>query len=246
MRTLLPAALLLLAPFASARAQQPQGGVAVVELFTSEGCSSCPPAEALLNEIDRAAHDDAQEVYALAFHVDYWNSLGWIDRFSTRAFSERQARYGRALEGGRVYTPQMVVNGETAFVGSDRARARDTIARALRTRPGVPVSARAARDGQRVVVDVALGAVPRGSVVQVALVAHDVTSAVTSGENRGRTLVHRGVVRALATRPAVGGRVGAELALPRDVDVTRLEVVAFVQDEASLRVLGAGRARVAP
>ena len=93
---------------------------AVVELFTSEGCSSCPPADNLLGEIVKDAQKGQQRVYCLSFHVDYWNSLGWRDPYSDPAFSRRQREYARAFESVQVYTPQMVVNGSTGFVGSDR------------------------------------------------------------------------------------------------------------------------------
>ena len=114
----------------------------VVELFTSEGCSSCPSAEKLVSKL--ADDPAADAVYLLAFHVDYWNRLGWLDRFSEAAFSSRQRRYARAL-GERVYTPQMIVDGKTAFVGSRGARARELIDGGLRNPDKTSVPSR--RDG---------------------------------------------------------------------------------------------------
>src|ERR1700744_6104626 len=94
-------------------------GFAVIELFTSEGCSSCPPADALVARVQKESND--KPVYILAFHVDYWNRLGWKDVFSSAEYSERQNQYARWLKLSSVYTPQIVVNGRTEFVGSEEA-----------------------------------------------------------------------------------------------------------------------------
>ena len=105
----------------------------VVELFTSEGCSSCPPADAVLARLKRDQPVDGAEVIALSEHVDYWNYIGWADPFSAKEFSARQSGYARALNLDQVYTPQAVINGHAEFVGSDQGRAEQEIARAART-----------------------------------------------------------------------------------------------------------------
>ena len=105
---------------------------AVVELFTSEGCSSCPPADKLLGEIVANARENKKSVFALAFHVDYWDYIGWKDPYAKKAFSERQQRYAQTFRSNRIYTPQMVVNGTEEFVGSNRAKARANIESALK------------------------------------------------------------------------------------------------------------------
>src|SRR5690242_801257 len=102
----------------------------VVELFTSEGCSSCPPADALLAELVSKQPIDDVQIIPLAFHVDYWNNLGWMDRFSAPKFTQRQRDYGQAMKLRSIYTPQMVVNGHEEFVGSDREAAQKAIAQA--------------------------------------------------------------------------------------------------------------------
>lgn len=218
-------------------------GVAVLELFTSEGCSSCPPAEALLNEIDEEAQRTGRPVYVLAFHVDYWNDLGWIDRFSTEAFSERQRRYAPRVSGGRVYTPQLVVNGVTSFVGSDRTRALR--ARDAALEEGAPVSVRlaASRTPRGVKATATLEGAPRGARVSFALVADGHVSDVKSGENRGRRLVHRGVVHRFESHVVGAAPVEVELEAPRVRGEDKLgwSVVAFVQDKDTGRVLGASR-----
>src|SRR5689334_14081460 len=99
---------------------------ALVELFTSEGCSSCPPADRVLARLAAEARASGRRIFPLSFHVDYWNGLGWRDPWSTRTFTERQRNYARAL-GWRTYTPQMVINGAEHFVGSDERHARESI-----------------------------------------------------------------------------------------------------------------------
>src|SRR6266852_3738631 len=108
----------------------------VVELFTSEGCSSCPPADALLIKFREQHRYDGVEVIPLGFHVDYWNSLGWQDRFSSAAYSQRQEDYANRMKLDGPYTPQMVVDGDTEFVGNNTDRARDAIAQAAGRSPG--------------------------------------------------------------------------------------------------------------
>ncbi len=122
-------------------------GVAVVELFTSEGCSSCPPADAVLARIDREARASGRAVVPLAFHVDYWDGLGWPDRFSSADSTSRQRDYASAFGESGLYTPQMVIGGLDRFVGSDGAQADARIAAALRRPAEVGVALRVDRTG---------------------------------------------------------------------------------------------------
>jgi hypothetical protein len=175
------------------------GGPVVVELFTSEGCSSCPPADEVLREFAAAGTVNGVPIVALSEHVDYWDRLGWKDRFSSAAFTDRQQRYSRLL-AAEVYTPQMVVDGGQEFVGSDRSRAVAAIVKAAAApRARVTADATAAADGVHVQVDVARGlaSAPLDADVLVALTEGGLTSNVTAGENRGRRLVHAAVVRRL-------------------------------------------------
>jgi hypothetical protein len=162
----------------------------VVELFTSEGCSSCPPADAFLTDLARQRSD----VLPLAYHITYWNGLGWKDPFSFDAATARQQHYARSLGDGQVYTPEMVVNGTHGFVGSDRAEGLAEIARAAKA-PGAPVQLRLARDGDDLVVDVGRGS----EQATVLLVGFDTEhhTPVGRGENGGRTLLESNIVRSL-------------------------------------------------
>ncbi len=222
-RRLLAAPALLLAPRARAAT-----GPVVVELFTSQGCSSCPPADALLTEL--AARPD---VLALSFHVTYWDRLGWRDPFSLPAATERQRRYAATLRGaalgeGQVYTPQAVVQGARDAVGSDRRALSAALAAAAPA--AVPMAL--AEDGAQLAVAAGEGA---GSGL-FWLVGFDRmhSTAVGSGENGGRRLSHSNVVRSLASLGAWQGRP-ARLAAPRPVG----ERAAVLLQAADGRVLGA-------
>jgi hypothetical protein len=131
-------------------------GVAVIELFTSEGCSSCPPADALLERFVGDAQRSGQPVYGLSFHVDYWDHLGWKDRYSSAAYSQRQSRYARRLGLGSLYTPQMIVNGTREFVGSNRAAADAAIREALANAAPARIRLSASVQGHEVAVKYAV------------------------------------------------------------------------------------------
>ncbi len=185
---------------AGPQAQQPAPhSAAVVELFTSEGCSSCPPADQLLADLIREAKSNGQPVYALAFHVGYWDGLGWKDPFSDPAYTQRQLNYAAALKLDDVYTPQMIVNGTAQFVGSDRQAAREAIDRALRQSASAAVEfqavqshsaqSQAGNDGPGRPIDLTYRAAgPKGAVLNVAVVEGSLRVDVPRGENGGRQL----------------------------------------------------------
>ena len=185
----------------------------MVELFTSEGCSSCPPADAVLGELVRA--HPGRPVFALAFHVDYWDELGWPDRFASPDFTARQGAYARALRARGLYTPQMVVGGTEQFTGSDREHAEEAIARASGRPASVHLTLRARRSGmQAVAVEWTADAAAPGETLSVAVVETSATTSVRAGENAGRTLHHTNVVRSFATVPLSSGPGSRTLPLP--------------------------------
>jgi hypothetical protein len=216
-------------------------GVAVVELFTSEGCSSCPPADVALAALER----QSASVYALEFHVDYWDDLGWPDRFSSPDWTQRQMAYAQSIGGSELYTPQIIVSGTDAFVGSDQRRAQADIARSLGKAASVHLSLhpRVASPGT-VAVDFEAPGVPKDAMVDIALVQHEATTDVRAGENAGRTLRHVNVVRAFAAVRPPSSTV--TLRVPTSLNRPDAEVIAFVQVEASagggMPILGAARA----
>jgi len=216
------------------------GSIAVVELFTSEGCSSCPPADALLTELG----GDAPSVYALAFHVDYWDSLGWADPFASPAWTARQRLYAASFGTSDLYTPEMIVGGTESFTGSDRKRASAAIARTLASAPAVGVTVRArAASLQDVEVDVEAPGTPLDARLQIALVQGYAVVDVRAGENGGRTLRHTHVVRAWET--AQGPRATVTFPIPAGMPRAQAEIVALVQRDAGsgagMPFLGAGR-----
>ena len=220
----------------------------LVELFTSEGCSSCPPADALLRTLADTQPIAGAEIIALSQHVDYWDRLGWRDRFSSVALTNRQQQYGRAFNIDSIYTPQMVVDGREEFVGSDGNRARRAIGKALSTPHAVVSIALDLTGPDRVAVTVTARDLPdvsRGdhAEIVVAVTEDQLRSEVRSGENKGRLLTHTAVVRELrvlrgaAPLPDLSAR--SEVTLAPDWQREHLRIVAFLQERASRRVLGA-------
>lgn len=213
--------------------------VAVVELFTSEGCSSCPPADKLLSEIAADAQKSGKLIFTLAFHVDYWNHLGWADPFSDAAFSTRQHAYGKKFGLRSVYTPQMIVNGAEEFVGSDRTRAQRAIDAALTLPATVELKLRW-HDGT---AEYEVTGAPAGSVLNLAVVERGLVNKIARGENSGRTLRHDNVVRVFETVRIGDARTGKlALRLPASVTRDNATVFSYVQDPSTLAILGAASA----
>ena len=200
--------------------------VVLVELFTSQGCSSCPPADALLAVLDKDPN-----VIVLSEHVDYWNHLGWRDPYSSETFSARQQRYARGFRQDGPYTPQMVVDGRVQFVGSDARKASTVIAEAAKTEK-LPITL--AREGNR--VHVTAPKVKRAEL-WIALVRPEGSAAVPRGENAGRTLRHVAIVRSLA-KAAHTETHTFELPPPEGGP---WRIIAFLQEQGQGAILGAGR-----
>ena len=165
-------------------------GPVVVELFTSQGCSSCPPADAYLRELA-----DRPDVLALAFHVDYWNYIGWTDPFATRWATQRQRNYGKSLGQRYVYTPEMVVAGAAHEIGSERA-AVERLITAHRADPGPNVTLSRREDGS-VALSVAASATAAPATLWLVRFDREHETKVARGENGGRTLRNVRVVRAI-------------------------------------------------
>jgi hypothetical protein len=219
------------------------GGVAVVELFTSEGCSSCPPADDLLASL---ADSRDHRVYPLAFHVDYWDELGWPDRFASHAYTARQQAYSRALGVRGVYTPQMVVGGTEEFTGSDSGRAHAALAQALSHPATVRLSIQSRSASQdAATVAYTVSEVPAGAVLNVAVVERRATTSVRDGENAGKTLRHANVVRGFVSVPLTAATGSVMVHFPASLSRDHAELTGFVQREtlvAGMPVLGAARA----
>ncbi len=220
----------------------------LVELFTSQGCSSCPPADRLLSGL--AAGENQATVIPLAFHVDYWNYIGWTDPFSSAEWSRRQSSYAESLATGRVYTPQLVVNGRRDCVGSNASRVRQEIERAgsQEAAGSLALDLRPGSDAQRLDlgIEARLGAAAAGErwSVMVAVFENGLETPVSKGENGGRTLRNDHVVRTLIEAFSLPVRPGAErserleIELASDWDRRRLGVAVFLQDPKTLHIHG--------
>ncbi|MEZ4469959.1 MAG: GNAT family N-acetyltransferase [bacterium] len=219
-------------------------GFAVLELFTSEGCSSCPAADATLDALGRAARADGQRIFTLAFHVDYWDQLGWPDPFAHPEATERQRKYAATLGGGRIYTPQLVVNGRSELVGSDASRARMAVASALAT-PGT-VHLTLDGDPRTGVARWRVEGAPAGAVLQLALVEGGLAVDVKRGENAGEKLSHDNVVRVFRSLALTEPRGEATLLVPAAARPGHLRLIGYVQDPVSLAILAARRRLTTP
>jgi len=167
----------------------------VVELFTSQGCSSCPAADKNLADIVEKAEANGQQVIGLSFHVDYWNYIGWKDPYSKAAFTERQKKYAAHLNSESVYTPQMIVNGESEFVGSDKNTSATEITKALSKKNEFQiVLGEIKHNNGKLTVFYSLDKNPMKEMLNIALVEKNTENNVTRGENSGRHLAHRNVV----------------------------------------------------
>lgn len=240
----LSAWLLVTAVLSARAAEAPPRTPVLVELFTSEGCSSCPAADRLLARLAAEQPVAAAEVVPLAFHVDYWDRLGWKDRFSSAAYTKRQGDYSRALGGSRVYTPQMVVNGRREFVGSDERAARAALVAAAKEAFATVRVTRPEAEGSAT-LRVSVSGATEGADVFLAISEDGLSTDVPRGENAGRRLAHTGVVRDLRRIGSTDGmgRFTGSPALARDSAWTGngLRAVVFVQERESRRVIGLAR-----
>jgi hypothetical protein len=217
------------------------GSFAVVELFTSEGCSSCPPADDLLGEIAADAQQRGVAIFPIAFHIDYWDGLGWRDRFSLADSTDRQQRYAKAL-GSQIYTPQMIVNGRTQFVGSDRDAYRRAVADAL-SAPAVAQLSFSLKTGRGGTVSIGYKttSAPPGCVLNMVIVQRSATTDVPRGENAGHTLHHINIARSIKTIPLEKASGEIELSLPDDLAAKDALIIGYLQKNNSLEILAADR-----
>jgi hypothetical protein len=224
--------------------------IVVAELFTSEGCSSCPPADALLSSLVEQRMNGVT-VLGLSEHVDYWNRLGWRDPFSSDAFTSRQSEYQVKVFGGEIYTPQLVVDGYLQAVGSDARAVERAIAKAAQVaKAAVRVTTAPADAATNVRIQIDVNVPPpvilhQPADVILAMTEDRLVSQVARGENRGRRLMHSAVVRVL-TRVGVlspdtqrWSRTTSAAVRP-DWKLENLKLIAFLQEQATRRIVGAG------
>lgn len=214
-------------------------GFAVLELFTSEGCSSCPPADELMGKIEKEYH--GEPVYLLSYHVDYWNRLGWKDRFSTVENSQRQQQYSRILNS-QVYTPQLVVNGKREFVGSDENHIKNSIQKALLVSKKTDVALSANISSSTIDVQYKTSASDSHSVLLVNLVEKHSSTQVGKGENEGRHLHHWQIVHQ-QNQVSLGKQQEGTTTfrLPEGFSPENWEVIAFIQNVKTGEISGSAK-----
>ena len=225
---------------ASEDGQNPARTTLLVELFTSEGCSSCPPAEELLARLEKEQPFPDAELVTLAFHVDYWDDLGWKDKFASPLFTQRQKVYDWKFRTGQIYTPQMVIDGDIELVGSREKDAVKAIKKSIRNK-----KASIELDLNKLELSISITAIPGhgDSSVYVALAEDGLSSSIKRGENAGRNLKHvsvvrelRGVGRVAAANSEFEGTI--TLSPSTDWNSENVKVVVFVQDNASRVIHG--------
>jgi hypothetical protein len=218
----------------------------LVELFTSEGCSSCPPADRNLIFLENQQPVEQAEIITLAFHVDYWDRLGWKDRFSSPLYSSRQEAYSSAFKLDSSYTPQMVVDGAAQFVGSDSGKAAKEI---LTASQSAKASIDLGVEGNK--LKVKISGIPKhgDSTVYTAIAEDGISSRVERGENSGKTLEHVSVVRELKTLGTLAAgkndtEFTSDLQSGSDWKAENLKVVVFIQENDNRRIIGASRVKL--
>jgi hypothetical protein len=243
---------------AAIRAAEPSGDdtsrtPVLIELFTSEGCSSCPPADALLEKLDRYQPVSGAEIIVLSEHVDYWNDIGWTDPYSSHQYSERQSAYAAQFGLGGIYTPQIVVDGHYELVGSDEQQAIRAVEKAVKLeKMQLMLSLFHIEEPNKLGVRVETGPLPstlaaKSANVFLAVADESDESRVTRGENAGRTLKHVAVLRDLVPVGTVArnDKFSRDITLNFDIGNRRdLRIVGIIQEPDAGRVLGAGSVRL--
>ena len=224
----------------------------LLELFTSEGCSSCPSADQLLAFLDEKQPVPGAELIVLSEHVDYWDRLGWKDRFSSPQYSARQEEYASKYHLDGVYTPQLVVDGRFGFVGSDQRVALPAIQKAAQQPKASVVISNAMREEDRVTAHIEIPAaespIDGRAVLFAAIADNRAQSQVTRGENGGRTLAHVAVARALERIGVIDLKLPSskdvKLSLPAGTGANGLRLIVFMQNPISGHIVAAGAHRV--
>ena len=217
----------------------------LVELFTSEGCSSCPPADRNLAFLEKQQPVAKADIITLAFHVDYWDRLGWKDRFSSPLYSRRQEIYAQALNLDSNYTPQMIVDGRDEFVGSDSGKASKAISNATES---AKASIEVTSERNQLNVKITNAPEHKDATIYAAIAEDGISSRVERGENSGKTLEHISVVRELRTLGMLTSaqnefELKTDLQIAPDWNAENLKVVIFIQENESRKVIGVGRGK---
>jgi len=226
----------------SIKAQSPRG-FAILELFTSEGCSSCPAAEDVFAEI---ARENNKDVYILEFHVDYWDNLGWKDPFSNAVYSDRQRQYAHFLALQNIYTPQAIVNGSTELVGSDKTRLQKIIEKELNKNGPSNINIKAqSSDNKTINVSYSISG-KMNNLLNIAIFQLEGKTDVKRGENAGRQLNHIHIVREFKSIDNPNATGNISLQLPKGLTIRDIRILAYLQNKKNWTVTGATQSDILP
>lgn len=251
MKILYTSAIIALALFATAftcadssnkkniTASKAENGFAVVELFTSEGCSSCPPAD---DAVAKLLQQYKNDVFVLGYHVDYWDNLGWKDAFSSAAYTNRQRNYARAFKLSSVYTPQVIINGEEQFVGSDENKLHTSVSKDLKQMPAQTLFITAKANNN--LVNVSYQTNSTNNNLNIALIQLMAETKVRRGENNGVTLHHVNIVRSIQTIALKSNTGSITLNLPAGSSAKDYQVIAFTQNANNMNITSAAKADI--
>jgi len=218
----------------------------ILELFTSQGCSSCPAADAQLKKISAWAKEKHLPVFTLSFHVDYWDHLGWKDNFSDELFTARQYRYARAFSRMNIYTPQMVANGIQQFVGSDQAQCERIVTQSLQKKNQENISIKGNYTSDNDELEIRFEVEDSFSgFVNIALVQKEAEINIKGGENRGRKINYTDIVRSFRQIDWSAGRPKSiTLDKPDDLQTKNLKVIIYLQKKVDMKILNAIEAKM--
>ncbi|MEO6455801.1 MAG: DUF1223 domain-containing protein [Ginsengibacter sp.] len=210
--------------------------VSVLELFTSQGCSSCPPADRLLGK-----YAGMENVIALSYHVDYWNRLGWKDPFSSNVFSQRQKDYANVFKLNGVYTPQLIINGEKEMIGSDANKITSALKTEQVKQDAMSLQINEVKtDDDKITINYTIQGNEKNSILNIALIQNKITTSIKAGENNGVELTNYCVVRNFKKIPATpDGTNTATIDLVKGIDKKDLSVVSFLQNSVTYKIFAA-------
>ncbi|MFB3387605.1 DUF1223 domain-containing protein [Flavobacterium sp. LAR06] len=203
-------------------------GFAIVELFTSEGCSSCPPADKLLAKLQRES--GKKNIYLLAYHVDYWDRLGWKDQFSSNEFTKRQQKYLDWLNLYVMYTPQFIINGTTEFAGYNESALYEKVLNALETKTTANLDLTTKTNKDSLEITYATNLLQKDTNLVVATIQKQATSKVFRGENQGATLHHVQIVKQLNSFQLTKKEGNIKIVQPDNFTSKDFQIIGFIQN----------------
>lgn len=219
-------------------------GFAVIELFSSEGCSSCPPAEAVMHQWLQKASKESLPVYIVELHVDYWDYLGWKDSFATHEYSQRQQDYGDYFKLNSIYTPQAIVNGKYEMVGSDEDKINNVISEELKIPSSVLINCEAHKiANSQVEADYSITGNISGCVLHIALIESGLVTHVKKGENAGKTFTHDNVARVFKT-VQLNSATGKIILETPHVNLGNAKLVCYLQNSSNMNITGATQVNI--